>query len=185
MHSTPSLNAPPHLSVLHPPLNTPPHLSVPHHISQCSNHLSTLHPISQCSIHLLVLHLSLSVQPHFSVLHQSLSAPSHLLVLHLSLSVQPHFSVLHSISPLFAQRCLWNSSNAGLTDDGPFSSLPEELSRTSSFYAALLQAINHVMVSGLCLQVVSQAAQHVRLSQAQAAGDGCSLHALSQCAMIV
>ena len=66
-----------------------------------------------------------------------------------------------------------NSSNVHLTDDGPLSSLQGRSSSASSFHASLLQAISGVMSLALCQQVVSQAPQHFRSSEAQATCGGC------------
>ena len=51
-------------------------------------------------------------------------------------------------------------SNVGLIDDGPFTSSKGRSLSASSFYAALLQAIDGVMSLALCPQVVSQDPQH-------------------------
>ena len=74
---------------------------------------------------------------------------------------------LHPVSQKFPQRCLWNSSNVRLTDDGPFSSFQGRSSSASSFNASLIQAINGVMFLALCPQVVSQASQNFGLSEKQ------------------
>ena len=74
---------------------------------------------------------------------------------------------LHPVSQRFPQRCLWNSSNVRLIDDGPLSSFQERSSSASSFHASLLQAIDGVMSTALCPQVVSQASQHFRFSEKQ------------------
>ena len=64
---------------------------------------------------------------------------------------------LHPVSQIkFPQRCLSNSSSVRLSDDGPPSSFQRRSSSASSFHASLLQAIDGVMSSALCLQVVSQ-----------------------------
>ena len=60
-------------------------------------------------------------------------------------------------SPKFPQRCLWNSSNVRLIDDGPLSSFQGRSSSASPFHASLLQAIGAVLSLALCPQVVSQA----------------------------
>jgi len=78
---------------------------------------------------------------------------------------------LHFVSRKFLQRCLWNSFNAGLTDYGLFSFFQGRSSSASSFHASLLQAIDGVMVLASCQQVVSQAPQHFRSSEAQATWD--------------
>ena len=46
-------------------------------------------------------------------------------------------------------------------------------SNASSFHDSLLQAVDGVMSSALCPQVVSQATQHFRYSEKQATGEGC------------
>ena len=61
------------------------------------------------------------------------------------------------------------SSNFGLTDDVPFSSSPDRSSIASSFCASLLLAIDAVMFLALYPEVVSQAPQHFRSSEMQAA----------------
>ena len=79
--------------------------------------------------------------------------------------------VLHPVSPKFPQCC-----NVRLIDDGSPSWTPSfqgRLSSASSFHTSLLQAIDGVMSLALCLQVVSQAPQHLRFSEKQAACEGC------------
>ena len=73
----------------------------------------------------------------------------------------------------FPQRCLSNSSNVRLTDDGPLSSFRGRSSSASSFHASLLQAIDGLVSLALCPQVVSQAPQHFRSSEKQAIRKGC------------
>ena len=80
---------------------------------------------------------------------------------------------LHPVSQMFPQRCLRNSSNVRLTDDGPLSSFQRRSSSASSFHTFLLQAIDGVMSLASCPQVVSQTAQHFRSSRMQAACEGC------------
>ena len=53
-----------------------------------------------------------------------------------------------------SQRCLWNSSNVRLIDDGPLSSFQGRSSNASSFHASLLQSMDAVMSLALCPQVV-------------------------------
>ena len=77
------------------------------------------------------------------------------------------------MSQKFPQRCLWNSSNVCLIDDGPLSSVQGRSSSASSFHASLLQASNGVMSLALCPQVVFRASQHFRPSEKQATCDGC------------
>ena len=81
--------------------------------------------------------------------------------------------VLRLVSQKFPQRCLWNSSNICLVDDGPLSSFQGRSSSTSSFHASLLQVISGVMSLALFLQVVSQASQHFIFSEKQATCEGC------------
>ena len=59
---------------------------------------------------------------------------------------------------------------AHMRSSSPFQ---ERSSNTSSFQASLLQMIDDVMSLALCLQVVSQAPQHFRSSEKQAACEGC------------
>ena len=73
----------------------------------------------------------------------------------------------------FSQRCLWNGSKVLLIGDGPLSSFQGRSSSASSFHNSLLQAIDGVMFLALRPQVVSQAPQHLRSSEKQAACDGC------------
>ena len=88
----------------------------------------------------------------------------------------------------FPQRCLWNSSNVRLiddgalsrpfkenrlTDDGPLSSFQGRSSSASSFHASLRLAIDSVMSLALSPQVVSQAPQHITSSEKQATCEGC------------
>ena len=80
---------------------------------------------------------------------------------------------LHPVSQMFPQRCLRNSSNVRLTDDGPLSSFQRRSSSASSFHTFLLRAIDGVMSLALCPQVVSQTAQHFRSSRTQATCEGC------------
>ena len=80
---------------------------------------------------------------------------------------------LYPVSQRFLQRCLGNGSNVRLIDDGPFSSSQGRSSSASFFHASLLQAIDSVMSLALCPQVVSQASQHFRSSEKQAACVGC------------
>ena len=56
-------------------------------------------------------------------------------------------------------------------DDSPFSSFQGR--SLSGFYASLLQAIDGVMSSPLCPQAASQAPQHFKSSEKQAASDVC------------
>ena len=84
-----------------------------------------------------------------------------------------HIHALHPVSQKFPQRCLWNGSSVHLIDDGPLSSFQGRSSRASCFHASLLQAIDWVMSSALCPQVVSQASQHFRSSEKQATYEGC------------
>ena len=82
-----------------------------------------------------------------------------------SISLGKPIYALHPIFHKFLQRCLSNSSNVFLIDNGPFLSFQWRLSSTYSFNASLLQVINSVMSLALCPQlVVSQAPQHVRSS---------------------
>ena len=81
--------------------------------------------------------------------------------------------VLRLVSQKFPQRCLWNSSNIRLVDDGPLSSFQGRSSSTSSFHTALLQVISGVMSLALFLQVVSQASQHFIFSEKQATCEDC------------
>ena len=84
----------------------------------------------------------------------------------------PH--ALHPVSQKFPQRCLWNGSRVCLTDNGPLSSFHGRSSSASFVHASLLQAIDSLMMSlALCLQVVSQASQHFRLSEKQATCEDC------------
>ena len=71
------------------------------------------------------------------------------------------------------KRCLLNSFNVRLTDDGPLSRFQRRSSSASSFHAYLLQMIGGVMFLALCQQVVSQAPQHFRSSETQASCNGC------------
>ena len=81
---------------------------------------------------------------------------------------------VHSTSSQkFPRCCLWNGSNVCLIDDGPLSSFQGRASSTSSFHASLFQAINGVMSLALCLQVVSQAPQHLRSFKKQTTCEGC------------
>ena len=66
----------------------------------------------------------------------------------------------------------FESSDVPLIDDGPLSSFQGRSSSASSFHASLLQAIDGVMSSALCPQVVSQAPQHFRSSEKQATREG-------------
>ncbi len=61
----------------------------------------------------------------------------------------------------FPQRCHCDSSSVRLIDNGPFSSFQGRSSSASSSHASILQANNGVMFLALCLQIVSQAPQHV------------------------
>ena len=70
---------------------------------------------------------------------------------------------LHPISQKFPQRCLWNGSNVRLIDEGPLSSFQGRSTSVSSFHASLLQVIDGVMSLVLCLQVMSEASQHLDL----------------------
>ena len=67
-------------------------------------------------------------------------------------------------SQKFPSRYLWNGSSVWLINDAPLSSFQGRLSRASSFHTSLLQAISCVTSLALCLQVVSQASQHLRLT---------------------
>ena len=82
---------------------------------------------------------------------------------------------LHHVSHEFPQCCISKSSNVGLMmfDNGPFSSSQGRSLSASLFYASPLQAITCVMSLALCPQVVSQAPQHFRSSETQAACEGC------------
>ena len=53
-----------------------------------------------------------------------------------------------TLSQEFPQRCPWDSSNVGLTDDGPFSSSEGRSLSASSFYAPPFQAIGGCDVFG-------------------------------------
>ena len=104
-------------------------------------------------------------------------------------SVQGRINVLRethapqTVSRMFPQRCLWNSSanvhpselRMALSSRSP---LVEEngSSSVSSFHASLLQVISGVMSLVLCPQVVSQAPQHFRSCETQAACDGCLVY---------
>ena len=80
----------------------------------------------------------------------------------------------HPFAQKVSQRCLSNSSNVRLNDDGPLSSFQGRSSSASSFHASLLQAIDGVMPSlALCPHVASQAPQHFRSSETQATSDDC------------
>ena len=81
-----------------------------------------------------------------------------------------------TLSQKFLQRCLWNSSNVCLTDDGPLSFFLRKISSVSSFQDSLLQAIDSVMSLALCPQVASQASQHFRSFEMQATCEGCFAH---------
>ena len=83
-------------------------------------------------------------------------------------SEDPIIIALNPGSQMFPQRCLWNSSNVRLTDDGPLSSFQGRSSSASSFHASL---IDGVMFLALCSQVMSQAPQHFRSSETQATCD--------------
>ena len=82
-------------------------------------------------------------------------------------------SAHHTVTQKFSQCFLRNSSNVRPIDDGPLSSFQGRSSRASCFHASLLQAIDWVMSSALCPQVVSQASQHFRSSEKQATYEGC------------
>lgn len=60
-----------------------------------------------------------------------------------------------------------------LFDSGAFFSFQGRLSIIFSSCALLLQMINGVMPLALCLQLVPQAPQHLRSSEAEAICDGC------------
>ena len=60
---------------------------------------------------------------------------------------------LHPISQEFPQCCLWNSSNGGLVNDGPFSSSQGISLSASSFYTSLLQAVDGVMSLALYIRL--------------------------------
>ena len=77
-----------------------------------------------------------------------------------------------TLSHKFPLRCVWNSPNVRLIDDGPLSSF-QRSSSASSFHVSLLQVIDGVMSLALCPQVVSQAPQHFRSSGKQAICEGC------------
>ena len=80
---------------------------------------------------------------------------------------------MHSIlSQKFPQRCLWNSPNVRLIDNGPLSSFQEGFLSASSFRDSLLQVINGAMFLALSPRVMSQAPQHFRSSKMQAIYDG-------------
>ena len=76
------------------------------------------------------------------------------------LSATPGWNfVCATVSP---QQCLWNSFKVWLIK-----------ALFHPFYASILMAIDCVMFLALCQQVVSQAPQHFRSSEMQAASDGC------------
>ena len=77
----------------------------------------------------------------------------------------PRLSDVSPTSPL--KRCQCSSH------DGPLSSFQGRSSSASSFHAFLLQAVDGVMSSTLCQEVVSQAPQHFRSSEKQATREGC------------
>ena len=62
-----------------------------------------------------------------------------------------HMRSIHLISESFPKCGLLNSSNAGLTDEGPFWSCPARPSYAASFYASLLQAIAIMWHPWLCV----------------------------------
>ena len=78
-----------------------------------------------------------------------------------------------TLSHNFASVAFETVSHVRLIDDGPLSSFQGTSSRASSFHASLLQAIGGVMSLAYCPQVVSQAPQHFRSSETQAAYDSC------------
>ena len=79
---------------------------------------------------------------------------------------------LHPVSERFPQRCLGNGSSVRMTNNSPLSSFQKRMSSAFSFHASPLQAICGVMSSALCLQVASQAPQHLRSSEKQATCEG-------------
>ena len=77
----------------------------------------------------------------------------------------PRLSEVSPTLPLERFQCL--------IDDDALPSFQGRSSTASSFYASLLQAIDGVMSLALCPQVVSQAPQHFKSSETQAACEGC------------
>ena len=92
-----------------------------------------------------------------------------------------HIYALHPVSQKLLHCCHWSGSNVHVTDNGPLSSFQGRLSSMSLFNASLLQAIEGVMSLGLCPHAVSQAPQHFRSSEKQAACKEMNCGKLEKC----
>ena len=78
---------------------------------------------------------------------------------------------LPEIPPPLFQSCIWNSSRAGLLDDGSFSSFSRQIVQRLLFQRlSLLQAIYGVISSALYPQAVTQAPQHLSSSTLRKVG---------------
>ena len=86
------------------------------------------------------------------------------------------FSVGHSTNWAIPSAVYWDEQVLSDDDDGTLFSFQERSSSASSSHASRLQAISGVMSLALYPQVVSQAPQHFRSSEKQAACESCFAH---------
>ena len=85
-----------------------------------------------------------------------------------------HMSSTPSLRNLSSR--LWNRSDVGLVDGGPFPSFQGRSPSVSSIYTSflLLQAIDGLVSSAVCSQVETQASQHLRSSETHVTRNVCS-----------